>query len=115
MQAFETGRDPGTGGDSEKQFVLFSAMERLLGSGSGKQGRDLDFGVDAGRKAEAAQVEGDAVAQIDCGTGAQLFTQETAESETRLGVEVALVGFAGFLGKTKGGTSQQAGDKKKGP
>ena len=64
-------RQAGRGRNSEKQFVVFSAMEGLLEGRAGVDGEqsDIDFGGYPGFFAEVGKIGGEAVAEVDGGAG----------------------------------------------
>ena len=72
----------------EQQLVILTAMEGLVESRAGEDGRRGDLGGDARCDAEAVEVEREPVAEIHRSGGMQAGSQETAEGEARLGPAV---------------------------
>ena len=82
--------DAGRRGGGEEELVVFSAVERL-GEGCGEVGREergVDFGGDARFFAEVGEISGEAVADVDCGSGEMALPEPEALSKAGLGIEV---------------------------
>lgn len=80
----------GGGRGGEEEFVVFSAVEGL-GEGCGwvdGQGGSIDFGGYAGFLAEAGEIGGEAVAEVEGGRGERVALKPEALIDARLGVEV---------------------------
>ena len=64
--------------DSKEQFVIFSAVEGLLGSGAGETGRRIDRGAGTRSETKPVQVDREAVAEVHCGCGSKVLAEENA-------------------------------------
>lgn len=88
--AGDRARNSGSEGGGEEQLVVLAAMERLghgRGGMNGKRGK-FDLGGDSGLPAEAGEVGGEAVAEVECGRGETAALQPQSLGDARLGVEV---------------------------
>ena len=92
-QAFKMRGHPGTGANKKEQFVFFTAMQRLLSGRSRETRRHDDIRGDARCQTNAFEIEGQAIADIDCRRGSQFFAQEMSEGEPGFGIQMALRGL----------------------
>ncbi len=69
-------------GKSKEEFVILSAVERALDGGAGHDGYAIHFRRDTGSHAYTVQIERQAIAQIDAGSGAA--AQGFSESQARV-------------------------------
>ena len=92
----------------EQQFVIFSAVKGLLACSAGEDRRRSDFGEDAGGGGETVEIEGEAVAEVHGGGGAELFAKEATERQTRLGAFVEGPGASTARRETEGGSAERA-------
>ena len=69
-------------------------MKSVFAGRAGEHRRVEDLGGDARGEAEPSEVERQAVAEVDGGSGAQLLAGVHAQRQARLGVQVPLPGFA---------------------
>ena len=96
--AFVFGGDAAAGRNGEQELVLVSAVQGVAqldlvaverGDGDGVL---LQDGSGAGGAAEAGEIDGEAVADVDHGRGNLLVGQEAGELELGLGIEVRGIG-----------------------
>ncbi len=87
VNAFDARGDAGGGRRGEEQLVVFSAVENLSGCrGRGEgQGGSVKLRGDAGFGAEMGEIGGEAVAQVDGGSGQTVAREPKALREARRG------------------------------
>jgi hypothetical protein len=88
-EAFAASGDAGARPHTEQEFVVFAAVERLFWGGPGETRRHGDGGTDIRSEAQAVEVEGEAVAKVHGGGGAEAHSQKRTQFEAGLGAEMA--------------------------